>query len=52
MAEKKDLVLKQIGNYRFLGKTLGKGNFARVELAEHKLTGIKVGRRLNEIRLG
>ena len=42
MADSKDLIIKQIGNYRFLGKTLGKGNFAKVELGEHKLTGIKV----------
>ena len=42
MAEGTQLVLKQIGNYKFLNKTLGKGNFARVELAEHKLTGAKV----------
>ena len=42
MADTKDLIIKQIGNYRFLGKTLGKGNFAKVELGEHKLTGVKV----------
>lgn len=42
MADSKKLVLRQIGNYRLLGKTLGKGNFARVELAEHKPTGAKV----------
>ena len=36
------VTLKQIGNYRLTGKILGKGNFARVELAENKLTGSKV----------
>ena len=43
MSDGKEVALKQIGNYKFLGRTLGKGNFARVELAEHKLTGAKVG---------
>lgn len=34
--------IKAIGNYVLLGKTLGKGNFARVELASHCLTKAKV----------
>ncbi len=42
MAGDSKFTLKQIGNYKFAGKTLGKGNFARVELAEHRLTGAKV----------
>eukprot|EP00795_Rhopilema_esculentum_P011383 gene11383-21579_t len=42
MSDGKEVALRQIGNYKFLGRTLGKGNFARVELAEHKLTGAKV----------
>ena len=42
MADSRYMRLKQIGNYKFLGSTLGKGTFAKVELAEHKLTGIKV----------
>lgn len=31
-----------IGNYRLL-KTIGKGNFAKVKLARHVLTGKEVG---------
>lgn len=32
-----------IGRYVMEGQTLGKGNFARVELAHHTITGCKVG---------
>ena len=32
-----------IGRYSMEGQTLGKGNFARVELAHHTVTGVKVG---------
>lgn len=31
-----------VGNYRLL-KTIGKGNFAKVKLARHVLTGKEVG---------
>lgn len=33
-----------IGRYAMEGHTLGKGNFARVELAHHTVTGCKVCR--------
>ena len=36
-----DLNLPTIGNYIFQ-KTLGEGNFAKVKLAKHKLTGAEV----------
>jgi MAP/microtubule affinity-regulating kinase len=36
-----DLNLASIGNYQFV-KTLGEGNFAKVKLATHKLTGQEV----------
>ncbi|RKP00066.1 hypothetical protein CXG81DRAFT_13673, partial [Caulochytrium protostelioides] len=36
-----DLNLPSIGNYLFV-KTLGEGNFAKVKLAKHKLTGFEV----------
>ena len=42
MGERGHVRFNQIGNYKFLGKILGKGTFAKVELAEHKLTGVKV----------
>jgi len=32
-----------LGRYTMEGQTLGKGNFARVELAHHTVTGVKVG---------
>ena len=34
--------IKKLGNYHFVGKTLGKGHFGFVELAVHTLTNIKV----------
>jgi hypothetical protein len=34
--------IKELGNYHFVGKTLGKGHFGFVELAVHSLTNIKV----------
>jgi hypothetical protein len=37
-----ELGVPQIGNYVFV-KTLGEGNFAKVKLARHKLTGQEVG---------
>ena len=36
-----DSNLNAIGNYTFI-KTVGEGNFAKVKLAEHKLTKQKV----------
>ena len=36
-----DAALTSIGNYVF-SKTLGEGNFAKVKLAKHKLTGQEV----------
>lgn len=36
-----DLSLNSIGNYVF-ERTLGQGNFAKVKLAKHKLTGQEV----------
>ncbi|KND04485.1 CAMK/CAMKL/MARK protein kinase [Spizellomyces punctatus DAOM BR117] len=36
-----DLNLQSIGNYVFQ-KTVGEGNFAKVKLAKHKLTGVEV----------
>lgn len=36
-----DANLLSVGNYNF-GKTLGEGNFAKVKLAKHKLTGQEV----------
>ncbi|XP_062506796.1 MAP/microtubule affinity-regulating kinase 4-like [Corticium candelabrum] len=38
-----------IGRYLLTGKTLGKGNFARVELATHTITHAKVAIKLIEI---
>lgn len=32
-----------VGNYRFTGKRLGKGNFAKVDEAVHTVLNIKVG---------
>lgn len=32
-----------VGPYRFTGRILGKGNFARVEEAVHAVLSIKVG---------
>lgn len=32
-----------VGNYRFTGKRLGKGNFARVDEALHTVLNVKVG---------
>ena len=32
-----------LGRYTMEGQTLGKGNFARVELAHHTVTGVTVG---------
>lgn len=37
-----DVNLASIGNYLFV-KTLGEGNFAKVKLAKHKITGTEVG---------
>lgn len=34
--------IKQLGNYHFIGKTLGKGHFGFVEMAVHVLTKTKV----------
>lgn len=34
--------IQYIGRYVMDGETLGKGNFARVELATHGVTGCKV----------
>uniref|UniRef100_A0A8B9JMI3 non-specific serine/threonine protein kinase n=1 Tax=Astyanax mexicanus TaxID=7994 RepID=A0A8B9JMI3_ASTMX len=39
-----------IGNYRLL-KTIGKGNFAKVKLARHILTGKEVTRLFREVRI-
>ncbi|KAJ3297919.1 Map microtubule affinity-regulating kinase [Borealophlyctis nickersoniae] len=36
-----DLNVTSIGNY-IISKTLGEGNFAKVKLAKHKLTGVEV----------
>lgn len=36
-----DLQLNLVGNYNII-KTLGEGNFAKVKLATHKLTGAEV----------
>lgn len=38
-----------VGNYRLL-KTIGKGNFAKVKLARHVLTGREVGREGRHLR--
>lgn len=35
-----------VGPYRFTGKILGKGNFARVEEAVHGILNIKVSNRI------
>ena len=40
-ANNPDLQLANIGNYNMI-KTLGEGNFAKVKLASHKLTGAEV----------
>ena len=37
-----DLQLNSVGNYTFQ-KTVGEGNFAKVKLAIHKMTGQEVG---------
>lgn len=37
---KPDIHITEIGNYIF-GKTLGEGNFAKVKLAKHRITGIE-----------
>ena len=37
-----DFLLQMIGDYDICGKNLGKGAFARVELANHRLTNTKV----------
>ena len=37
-----DASLTSIGNYVFQ-KTVGEGNFAKVKLAKHKITGQEVG---------
>ncbi len=42
-----DILLPGIGNYVFQ-KTVGEGNFAKVKLAHHKLTGAEV----NEVNVG
>lgn len=34
--------LVSVGNYRFTGKRLGKGNFARVDEAVHTVLNVKV----------
>ena len=36
-----DLTLPSVGNYVFI-KTVGEGNFAKVKLATHKITGAEV----------
>ena len=38
----KEFLLQKIGGYRLLQKNLGKGSFARVELAVHCVTNTKV----------
>lgn len=35
-----------VGNYRFTGRTLGKGNFARVEEAVHSVLNVHVSVKL------
>uniref|UniRef100_A0A8C3A0Z7 non-specific serine/threonine protein kinase n=1 Tax=Cyclopterus lumpus TaxID=8103 RepID=A0A8C3A0Z7_CYCLU len=42
--------LPHIGNYRLL-KTIGKGNFAKVKLARHVLTGREVRQLFREVRI-
>jgi len=44
-----ELLLKRIGGYSLLGKTLGKGAFARVELANHSLSNTKVALKLIDL---
>ena len=46
MKKSDELLLKRIGGYTLVGKTLGKGAFARVELATHRLSNTKVSTRL------
>ena len=46
MKKSDELLLKRIGGYTLVGKTLGKGAFARVELATHRLSNTKVSARL------
>lgn len=38
-----------VGNYKFTGKILGKGNFARVEEAYHELLGLKVAVKIMDL---
>lgn len=38
----KDFLMKRFGGYQLLGVNLGRGSFARVELANHLLTSTKV----------
>ena len=45
MKKSDELLLKRIGGYTLVGKTLGKGSFARVELATHRLSNTKVSAR-------
>lgn len=42
-AENMGKKIQCIGRYVMDGQVLGKGNFARVELATHSVTGCKVG---------
>ncbi|XP_044745608.1 MAP/microtubule affinity-regulating kinase 3-like [Coccinella septempunctata] len=46
MAKRK---IASVGNYKFTGKILGKGNFARVEEAYHELLGIKVAVKIMDL---
>lgn len=43
VAENMGKKIQCIGRYVMDGQVLGKGNFARVELATHSVTGCKVG---------
>lgn len=46
MAKRK---VSAVGNYRFTGRVLGKGNFARVEEACHEVLGIKVAVKIMDL---
>lgn len=49
MKESKEFLLQRIGNYDLCGRTLGKGAFARVELANHRLTNTKVALKIIDL---
>ena len=46
MENEEQFRLRKIGNYTLSKTTLGKGNFGRVELAEHCLTKVKVAMKI------